>query len=108
MSDTNPVPAVDPEIEKWVSDAVDAFQAYRFVFQKGWWKNTVVGLYAAVDDHRMGHGRAAGIYAHRVDSAGTDYMQALIQIPWYGDGLDRSRAKVILLTVLDAVTSGGF
>lgn len=92
----------------WANDANTLFNYFGFNRSKGWWKHEPTGLYAVVDDHTMGRGsRFAGIYAHRIDSAGTDYMQGLIMIPWYGDGLDRQNASKMLRATLNAIVYGG-
>jgi hypothetical protein len=91
------------ETQKWVDAATKIFADFGFVLTNGWWKHEESGVYAAVDDARMGPGRVAAVYAHRIDSVGTDYMQGLVTMPWYGDGADIETCKRLLKNAIATV-----
>jgi hypothetical protein len=95
---------MDIDTQPWIAAATKIFQDFDFVLTTGWWKHQRSGFYAGLDDPSLGHGRAAALYAHRMDSAGTDYMQALVTIPWYDDGADFETSQRLLKNALSTVT----
>ncbi len=84
----------------WVGIATKVFTDFGFVLANGWWKHEATGHYAAVDHADMGPGRSAGVYMHRLDSVGTDYMAGLVLVPWYGDGADVETCRRMLMTAI--------
>lgn len=94
--DTNVEILKIPTVEHWVQAATEVFVNFGFVRERGWWMHKASGVYAVIDDFEMGHGRSAAVYSHRVDDVGTDYMQQLVSVPWYGDGAHFQMARGLL------------
>lgn len=93
----------------WVGAATKIFEDFGFVRANGgWWKHEDFGTYAVLDDAEMGFGRRyAGIYAHRIDSAGTEFMTGLALVPWYGDGADIETARCLLKNAISNINRSG-